>query len=277
MLKHLPGRPPQSSSTINNLSMPPSKPTLVFVHGGWHDPSCFDSVRVPLESAGYKCRVPALPSIGELSATKTSSDDVAVVHGIISDCVSKGEDVIVIGHSNGGLKANGALKGLVGPDSTVADSTGKILGLGIIAGLLPPVGKMGASAPAPQSHLSDNRWVFSETDPTMLPRDPTNLFYNDMSPEQAAYWTARIKPMHTQEMFGGYYEAWHHVPVSYLVTTKDNGISEAQQDAIINDAKAEGGIVFATHVEASHSPFLSVPDKVAAWIRRAAEEEFVTT
>ena len=109
----------------------------------------------------------------------------------------------------------------------------------------------------------------------MLPRDPTSLFYNDMSIEQAAYWTARIRPMHTQEMPGGYYEAWHPVPVSYLVTTNDNGISEAQQDAIINDAKAEGGVVFATRVEASHSPFLSVPDKVVEWIRCAVEEEFV--
>ena len=152
--------------------MPPSRPTLVIVHGGWHDPSCFDSVRALLESAGYECHVPALPSVGELSATKTSSDDVALVHSIISDCLSKGRDVVVIGHSNGGLKANGALKGLVGPNATTDKGTGKVLGLGIIAGLLPPAGKIGASAPVSQSHLSQDRWVFSVS---ITPKSETTM------------------------------------------------------------------------------------------------------
>ena len=109
----------------------------------------------------------------------------------------------------------------------------------------------------------------------MLPQDPAYLFYNDMSPDQAAYWTSRIKPMHVQDMPSGYYEAWRHVPVSYLVCAKDNGISEFQQNAIIEAATAEGGVVHRTRVQSGHSPFLSVPEKVVEWVQRAVEEELI--
>ena len=109
----------------------------------------------------------------------------------------------------------------------------------------------------------------------MMPKDPTNLFYNDLPPEQAAYWVSRLRPMHTQEKPGGYYEAWRQVPVSYLVCTEDNGIAEQQQLAIVENAKAQGATVYTTRVQAGHSPFLSKPDEVVEWIKRAAEEELV--
>lgn len=150
--------------TISNTRMHSAqKPTLVIVHGGWHDPSCFDFVRKPLEDDGYTCHVPALPSVGELSAFKTSSDDVNIVHSIVKDCLAHGENVIVVGHSNGGLKANGALKGLVGQESSTCQDQGRVLGLGIIAGLIPPVRPTAPkNAPAgseePPQHLDQNRW-----------------------------------------------------------------------------------------------------------------------
>jgi hypothetical protein len=109
----------------------------------------------------------------------------------------------------------------------------------------------------------------------VLPRDPAHLFYNDMSSDQVAYWTSRIKPMHVQDMPSGYYEAWRYVPVSYLVCTNDNGISASKQDAIITAARAEGGVVHPTRLETGHSPFLSRPEKVVEWIRRAVQDELI--
>ena len=140
------------------------KPTLVIVHGGWHDPSCFDLVRKPLESEGFKCHVPALPSIGELAASKTASDDVDLVHATIEGCLSQGEDVVVIGHSNGGLKANGALKGLVGHNSLSKEGRGNVRGLALIAALLPPVANISASEDK-KPHLDSSRWAFSVSHP----------------------------------------------------------------------------------------------------------------
>lgn len=149
------------------------KPTLVIVHGGWHDPSCFDAVCQPLEAEGFKCHVPALPSIGELSAIKTASDDVELVHSIVEGCLSEGENVLVIGHSNGGLKANGALKDLVGHEASVTKGRGRVLGLGVIAGLIPPIQPTMDKSVSQKSkkeapkHLDGNRWTFSVSN---LPR-----------------------------------------------------------------------------------------------------------
>lgn len=136
-----------------------SKPTLVFVHGGWHDPSCLDLIRKPLENLGYQCRVPDLPSIGDQAAIKSVDDDVRIVHDIISKCLSNGEDVVVIAHSSGGLTANGALEGLVGDDLSVKPSKGKVLGLGLIAAMIPPIVEKGAFKDVPP--LDASWWVFS--------------------------------------------------------------------------------------------------------------------
>lgn len=140
--------------------MPASaKPTLVFVHGGWHDPTCLDLVRQPLESLGYKCHIPALPSIGELAATKTFDDDVVLIHNIIEECLSKGEDVVVLGHSNGGFKANGALEGLVHDVDGEKDGRGKVLGIALIAAFIPPAVEKGAFKDVPP--MDGSWWVFN--------------------------------------------------------------------------------------------------------------------
>ncbi|KAF2168141.1 hypothetical protein M409DRAFT_65650 [Zasmidium cellare ATCC 36951] len=245
-----------------------SKPTLVFVHGGWHDPSCLDLVRTPLEIAGYKCHVPDLPSIGKQAAIKTADDDIQIVHDLVADSLSNGEDVIVFGHSNGGLKANGALEGLVGDDAK--NHKGKVLGLGLIAAMIPPIVEKGAI-----DVLSRTRdWqLLLETEPTFLPDDPTKLFYNDLPAEDAAYWTARIQPMAVPRGPLVFYEAWRHVPMSYLACTEDQGMPFAQQEAMTKAARAEGGTVHVTQVKSGHSPFLSVPDKMVEWVQKVAEVE----
>ncbi|KAK4504919.1 hypothetical protein PRZ48_002882 [Zasmidium cellare] len=246
-----------------------SKPTLIFVHGGWHDPTCLDRVRKPLEAAGYKCHVPNQPSIGTQAAVKSADDDIQLIHDLTSKSLSDGEDVIVFGHSNGGLKANGALEGLVGDGAK--KFKGKVLGIGLIAAMIPPIVEKGAFKDVPP--LDGSWWVFSETEPTFLPNDPTKLFYNDMSAEDAAYWTSRIVPMALPTGPLVFYEAWRHVPVSYLACSEDNGMPFVQQTAMVKAAQTEGGTVHLTTVKSGHSPFLSMPEKTVEWVKKVAEVE----
>lgn len=69
------------------------------------------------------------------------------------------------------------------------------------------------------------------------------------------------------------YEAWRHVPVSYLACSEDKTMPFIQQQAMITAARAEGGTVHVTVVASGHSPFLSMPDKVVEWIKKATEIE----
>lgn len=71
------------------------------------------------------------------------------------------------------------------------------------------------------------------------------------------------------------YEAWRHLPTSYLVCTDDQAMPLRDQEAMIRAARAEGGVVHVSHVKSGHSPFLSKPDEVVKWIERVAEHELV--
>lgn len=88
------------------------KPTLIFVHGAWHSPSCFSHVIDLLSTAGYKSICVTLPSVGAEPPLKSFDPDVHAIQSAISTAVdADGEDVIVIMHSYGGSPGSEAIKG----------------------------------------------------------------------------------------------------------------------------------------------------------------------
>lgn len=67
------------------------------------------------------------------------------------------------------------------------------------------------------------------------------------------------------------YAAWKKVPSTYLYCLQDAAIPIAIQRMMVEETAR--GYSFATEtVDASHSPFYTVPDKVAEAIQRAAEK-----
>lgn len=59
----------------------------------------------------------------------------------------------------------------------------------------------------------------------------------------------------------------------YLLCELDNAIPVGFQRKMCEDAQAAGADVTMTLVEASHSPFLSMPEKVEGWIRGTAAKK----
>ena len=66
------------------------------------------------------------------------------------------------------------------------------------------------------------------------------------------------------------YVPWNDIQCTYVLCEKDNAISPAVAQWLISTCDFTGEIV---RMDASHSPFLSMPDKLGAIIRRAAGEE----
>lgn len=62
------------------------------------------------------------------------------------------------------------------------------------------------------------------------------------------------------------YEAWRDIPTAYLITAKDQALAPVIQESMAVEISAN----MVETIEASHSPFLSCPDKVASFIERAA-------
>ena len=90
-----------------------SKPTIVLVHGAWHDVSCWDTVRKELSPLSYPTVAVPLVSPGSKPAVKSHLEDVAVVRKELEQLIEKdGKDVVLVMHSYGGLAGAGAVEGL---------------------------------------------------------------------------------------------------------------------------------------------------------------------
>ncbi|HEY3613217.1 MAG TPA: alpha/beta fold hydrolase, partial [Gaiellales bacterium] len=105
-------------------------------------------------------------------------------------------------------------------------------------------------------------WITSEDGRTILPDDPLHTFYADCPPDVAARAAAAIAPQRKdafrQELRAA---AWQSVPSTYVVCMRDNALPPAAQERMSERA----GTV--SHIDSSHSPFLSRPAEVAAIIR----------
>lgn len=67
------------------------------------------------------------------------------------------------------------------------------------------------------------------------------------------------------------YEAWRTTPSMYLVCKEDKALPRDAQYALIENARKEGADVTVFECEGSHSPFLSMPEKVVEALEMAAE------
>ncbi|QJY49399.1 alpha/beta fold hydrolase [Pseudonocardia broussonetiae] len=91
--------------------------------------------------------------------------------------------------------------------------------------------------------------------------DPEAVFYGDVAPELAAACADRLTHQSLAALGATLADAaWRHVPTSYVVCVRDAAIPAPLQEEMAGHA------VRVHHLDASHSPFLSVPAELAALI-----------
>lgn len=138
--------------------MASSKPTLLFVHGAWHDVRCWNDIRHELESLGYPTVAPSLISMEQKPAVKSHLADVAIVRKELETLVDAGKDVILVMHSYGGMAGGGAVEGL--KTRLSANAKGGVKAAVFLAAFLTPKGKSllgmfeGGSPPYLDVHVS---------------------------------------------------------------------------------------------------------------------------
>ena len=98
--------------------------------------------------------------------------------------------------------------------------------------------------------------------------NPAHIFYNDVPVEIQNHWISQLQP-HTAASFQipNSYEPWNDIPCTYVFTEKDNAIPLFAQKAMAGGM----GDISTVSLDASHSPFLSMPKRVAKVIRDANE------
>lgn len=117
--------------------MSSTKPVFVLVPGAWHKSDCFKWLVPEVESAGYHTISLDKVSTGDDAPVETTcSDDVQAIRKHIGALVDEGRDVVVVGHSYGGVVASCAAHGLSKAARLQQGNKGGVIGLILIAAIL---------------------------------------------------------------------------------------------------------------------------------------------
>lgn len=252
------------------------KPTIALIPGAWHTPfPIYELVAKLLQEATYPTLPITLPSVGSACPF---TDDLAAIHAAITPVVEDGKDVVVVMHSYGGVAGTAALKGLAKTERQRTSLRGGVVRLVYVTAFVPKEGETGgdvnerSKVPGEESGVlpfGEGTMVLGEIEGTLVITDAVERFYNDIAPGRAEELAKGLKP-HSRAAFNGLieYAAYKDVPSAYLVTTLDRAVGWKTQEIGARDA----GCDLIERVDAGHSPFLSRPDVVARFIRRAAGE-----
>jgi pimeloyl-ACP methyl ester carboxylesterase len=221
--------------------------TVILVHGAFADGGSWGEVIPLLEQEGYDV-------IAVQNPLTSYADDVATTRRVID---AQSGSVVLVGHSYGGAVITGAGVGAANVRALVyiaafAPDTGD--NLQALLGKYPS--KIGAAlVPDAAGFLYIDRSRFEE------------VFAADVADRTRSVMNASQKPIHSS-IFGQQYEvaAWKEIPSWYLVATEDQAINPELQRVFAQRMNAT-----TDEVTASHVPFASQPDAVAAIIRKAAE------
>lgn len=241
--------------------------TVLFIPGAWHNPRCFSKVAKRLEEDGYDTGLVYLPSVGPIIPHSDFLEDVGEVRKQIEIAANAGRRVVVVMHSYGGLPGCEAIRGLDWESRRRENQPGGVVHLFFCCSFIVPEGKSLISSfgggDLPWFQVSDDRFLVN-------PATPRETFYNDMDESDASVAAGELKP-HSYQTFHSKitFEAWRHVPSTYLYCLKDNAIPLAVQKWMVEDI-AKGVTIRTEVLNASHSPFYTDPILVAAAIRKAA-------
>lgn len=228
----------------------------LLIHGAWHGAWCWDDTAAALRRRGHAVTAIDLPSHGNdnaPAATVTLDSYVARIGEALA--AAKGQ-VILVGHSMGGMAISAAAEAF--PE--------KIARLVYVTAFLPRDGeslsRLEERNPRPTIPTS---LVVSAGEPTAVVRDDVIVpaFFHDCAPDVQKVAKARLTvqslaplttPVRlTPQRFGS-------IPRVYIECTDDRAISiELQRDMI-----AASGVDKVLSLNSSHSPFLSMPEELAA-------------
>lgn len=233
-----------------------TKPTIVFVHGGWADSSGWSGEVSRLTSAGYPVLAPANPLRG-------LSSDADYIRSVLLTIPGP---IVLVGHSYGGAVITNAARGVPNVKALVyiaafAPDTGDTLQALVTKNpgtRITPDALDTRPYPLPGGGEGTDLYIkqtaFRDAFAGDLPLTTTNLMWAEQRPFSVAAFAE-----HSGD------PAWKTVPSWYLVATDDHAIPPATQWFMARRAHAQ----IAT-VKASHVPYLSQPTATTAVILKAA-------
>ncbi|KAF5635577.1 signal peptide-containing protein [Fusarium sp. NRRL 25303] len=237
--------------------MSPSSFCVIFVPGAWHPASVFKAVGDILEQAGFNVDYVDLSSVGADPPITDFTADVKAIQQTVSQAASKGQKVILVAHSYGGIPSAEAI-GAFG-------SGGAVEHFVLCCSFIIPKDKSLIAAFGGQDLPW---WDIAEDKLSVEASTPEKIFYNDMSPEQVAAVVPALKP-HSYQVFHTPLtnEGWRQVPTTYIYCSLDAAIPIHIQKMMVEET-AKGVDINTEEINAGHSPFINMPHEVASCIQK---------
>lgn len=227
---------------------------FVLVHGAYHGAWCWFKVTAELEARGHTVATFDLPGHGVDTTPVRGVTFDGYVNSVLDVVDGIDGPIVLVGHSMSGMIITQVAERR--PDAIDA--------LVYLTAYLPADGESMMDQRVEGSLISRNFTVDEERGVGIVSRGALQeLFYADCSPSDLALATSLVRPEPfeplsravsiTEERFGS-------VPRTFVVCEHDRTISPTHQRTMIE----ERGCDEVMALEASHSPFLSIPEELAA-------------
>lgn len=237
--------------------------SFLMIHGSWHGGWCFDRLRNPIEAAGHVMIAPDLPGMGGGARALASATLDAWADFTIEQPRLLAGPVILCGHSRGGVVISQAAQR--DPSAFAA--------LIYIAAMLAPAGRsfrdvLGEAGDAPFS--AGLAPVANGLGVALSPESAIPAFYNRCTPDDQQSCAARlvaepVRPLSTPVEITA--EKFGTVPRHYIECTYDRTIPLDVQRAM----QAVLPCKSVTTLDSDHSPFICMPEVLAAAMIEIAE------
>ncbi|KKL19524.1 hypothetical protein LCGC14_2464610 [marine sediment metagenome] len=230
--------------------------TYVLIHGAWHGGWCWDKVVPLLETAGHVVEAPDLPGHGRDRTPIQEVSLQAYADRVCSVLDAQPDEVILVGHSMGGIAITQAAEYRPGKIQTLVYLTAFLLRNG--ESLL-------QAAEGDTEALVLPNLIFAEDESYTTVKDEAikEAFYGDCSDEDVARAKSLLVPQAvaplatppstTEESFG-------RIPRVYVECLRDRALSPSTQKRMYTALACRKVI----SMDTSHSPFLSAPEELVA-------------
>jgi pimeloyl-ACP methyl ester carboxylesterase len=238
-----------SDASTASASRSASSPSIVLVHGAFADATGWQDLIPILQRRGY--------SVIAVQNQLTSVDaDIATTRRVIE---AQPGDVVVVGHSYGGVSISGAASGIAKVKALVyvaayAPDAGE--SVSSLNAMFPPTPLVNAIVPDVAGFAYIDAAKYAE------------VFAQDVPPSKTRVMAVTQKPASfaTLGLPLGVTPAWQSIPSWYIVAQNDRTINPDLERFL---AKRMGATT--TELSTSHVPFISRPEQVAKVIFAAIE------
>jgi pimeloyl-ACP methyl ester carboxylesterase len=227
-----------------------SAATVVLVHGAWHDASCFDQLVAALEARGVPAVAVDRPGHG--ASTEPLGDVQGDAAAVRHTLAAIDGPVVLVGHSYGGAVI------------TEAGDAPNVIHLVYLSAFVLDVGETvnhqeGVGEHEPSELSTPGAIEFRDDGTCVIDLDlAPAAFYHDCDDATVKAAVAHLQPQAIATLTGKVTRApWKTTPATYFVCTDDRAIVPSLQ------RWHAGRCRDVVELPASHSPFLSMPDRLA--------------